>query len=148
MSAVATMAMHPLQLAIQVLCSAPGCINEADALWYCPQGALLCLAASAVALNEPSEAHLRQVVPPVLASFTDPDARVRYYACEQLLCCAVLWAVACLVAPMYCWQLCPVNIQQLLIGTCICIAQVKLSTTLPRCRPAIGLLRLQSARPA
>jgi hypothetical protein len=46
------------------------------------QGALLCLAASAVALNEPSEAHLRQVVPPVLASFTDPDARVRYYACE------------------------------------------------------------------
>lgn len=39
------------------------------------QGALLCLAAAAVGLGEPSEAHLRQIVPPVLASFTDQDSR-------------------------------------------------------------------------
>ncbi|KXZ45904.1 hypothetical protein GPECTOR_49g488 [Gonium pectorale] len=39
-------------------------------------GALLCLAASAVGLADPSEVHLRQIVPPVLASFTDQDARV------------------------------------------------------------------------
>ena len=48
------------------------------------QGALLCLAAATVGLGEPSEAHLRQLVPPVLASFTDQDSRVRYYACEAL----------------------------------------------------------------
>lgn len=35
-------------------------------------------------LGEPSEAYLRQIVPPVLASFTDQDSRVRYYACEAL----------------------------------------------------------------
>jgi hypothetical protein len=44
----------------------------------------LCLAAAAVGLGEPSEAYLRQIVPPVLASFTDQDSRVRYYACEAL----------------------------------------------------------------
>jgi hypothetical protein len=49
-----------------------------------PQGALLCLAAATVGLGEPSEAYLRQIVPPVLASFTDQDSRVRYYACEAL----------------------------------------------------------------
>ncbi|GLI67554.1 hypothetical protein VaNZ11_011781 [Volvox africanus] len=48
------------------------------------KGALLCLAAAAVGLGEPTEVHLRQIVPPVLASFTDQDARVRYYACEAL----------------------------------------------------------------
>lgn len=48
------------------------------------QGALLCLAAATVGLGEPSEAYLRQIVPPVLASFTDQDSRVRYYACEAL----------------------------------------------------------------
>ncbi|KAG2435963.1 hypothetical protein HXX76_007157 [Chlamydomonas incerta] len=48
------------------------------------KGALLCLAASAVGLGDPTEVHLRQIVPPVLASFTDQDARVRYYACEAL----------------------------------------------------------------
>ena len=35
-------------------------------------------------LGSPTEAHLRQIVPPVLASFTDQDGRVRYYACEAL----------------------------------------------------------------
>lgn len=49
-----------------------------------PQGALLCLAAATVGLGSPTEVHLRQIVPPVLASFTDQDGRVRYYACEAL----------------------------------------------------------------
>lgn len=40
-----------------------------------PQGALLCLAAATVGLGEPTEANLRQIVPPVLASFTDQDSR-------------------------------------------------------------------------
>lgn len=48
------------------------------------QGALICLAAATVGLGEPSEGYLRQIVPPVLASFTDQDSRVRYYACEAL----------------------------------------------------------------
>lgn len=63
------------------------------------QGALLCLAAATVGLGEPSEAYLRQIVPPVLASFTDQDSRVRYYACEALyniakVCRGKLWGVA------------------------------------------------------
>ena len=67
----------------------------------CPeQGALLCLAAAAVGLGDPSEVHLRQIVPPVLASFTDQDARVRYYACEALYNIAkVLRARQCHVMP-------------------------------------------------
>lgn len=28
--------------------------------------------------------YLREIVPPVLACFTDQDARVRYYACESM----------------------------------------------------------------
>ncbi len=48
------------------------------------KGALLCLAAATVGLGEPTETHLRQIVPPVLHSFTDQDSRVRYYACEAL----------------------------------------------------------------
>jgi vacuole morphology and inheritance protein 14 len=45
------------------------------------KGALLCLAAAAVGLGDApgGEQHLRQIVPPILASFTDQDARVRYY---------------------------------------------------------------------
>eukprot|EP00798_Chlamydomonas_sp_ICE-L_P022232 gene22232-29299_t len=39
------------------------------------KGALLCLAATTVGLGEPTEAHLGQIVPPVLASFTDQDSR-------------------------------------------------------------------------
>eukprot|EP00878_Enallax_costatus_P043053 GHUV01050676.1.p1 GENE.GHUV01050676.1~~GHUV01050676.1.p1 ORF type:complete len:128 (-),score=37.15 GHUV01050676.1:4-387(-) len=67
----------------------------------CTQGALLCLAAATVGLGEPSEAYLRQIVPPVLASFTDQDSRVRYYACEALYNIAkvptlgfLLWQIA------------------------------------------------------
>jgi vacuole morphology and inheritance protein 14 len=28
--------------------------------------------------------YLEEIVPPVLACFSDPDARVRYYACESM----------------------------------------------------------------
>jgi hypothetical protein len=28
--------------------------------------------------------YLKEIVPPVLACFTDQDARVRYYACESM----------------------------------------------------------------
>jgi hypothetical protein len=59
------------------------------------KGALLCLAAAAVGLGEPSEAYLRQIVPPVLASFTDQDSRVRYYACEALYNIAKVRAQRC-----------------------------------------------------
>ncbi|KAL4443824.1 hypothetical protein ABPG75_011561 [Micractinium tetrahymenae] len=54
------------------------------------KGGLLCLAATAVALagcppGTPRPPDLLQkVVPPILASFTDQDARVRYYAIESL----------------------------------------------------------------
>eukprot|EP00197_Chlamydomonas_leiostraca_P006683 CAMPEP_0202873426 /NCGR_PEP_ID=MMETSP1391-20130828/23249_1 /ASSEMBLY_ACC=CAM_ASM_000867 /TAXON_ID=1034604 /ORGANISM="Chlamydomonas leiostraca, Strain SAG 11-49" /LENGTH=390 /DNA_ID=CAMNT_0049554645 /DNA_START=42 /DNA_END=1210 /DNA_ORIENTATION=+ len=48
------------------------------------KGALLCLAAAAVGLGNPTPEQLRLIVPPVLASFKDTDARVRYYACEAL----------------------------------------------------------------
>lgn len=64
-------------------------------VWYVPciQGALLCLAAATVGLGEPNEKYLRQIVPPVLASFTDQDSRVRYYACEALYNIAKVSAV-------------------------------------------------------
>lgn len=40
------------------------------------KGALLCLAAATVGLGDaPGEEHLRQIVPPILASFTDQDSR-------------------------------------------------------------------------
>lgn len=56
------------------------------------KGGLLCLAASAVGLaSAPDEAGLTlaadlmpRLVTPILASFTDPDPRVRYYALEAL----------------------------------------------------------------
>ncbi|KDD71995.1 vacuolar 14 Fab1-binding domain-containing protein, partial [Helicosporidium sp. ATCC 50920] len=56
------------------------------------KGGLLCLAATAVglaaapedALESASRRLLPGIVPPILASFTDPDPRVRYYALEAL----------------------------------------------------------------
>lgn len=54
------------------------------------KGGLLCLAATAVGLAASgseavqTEDFLRRAVPPILASFTDPDARVRYYSLEAL----------------------------------------------------------------
>ncbi|KAL9110113.1 MAG: hypothetical protein Q9227_005307 [Pyrenula ochraceoflavens] len=48
-------------------------------------GGLIGLAAASIALGSDEVApYLQTVVPPVLACFTDQDARVRYYACEAM----------------------------------------------------------------
>ncbi|KAJ5949379.1 hypothetical protein N7454_000963 [Penicillium verhagenii] len=48
-------------------------------------GGLIGLAAASIALGSEGVApYLREIVPPVLACFSDPDARVRYYACESM----------------------------------------------------------------
>lgn len=48
-------------------------------------GGLIGLAAAAIALGSEEVApYLTSIVPPVLASFTCQDARVRYYACESM----------------------------------------------------------------
>ncbi|KAK4194609.1 vacuolar protein 14 C-terminal Fig4p binding-domain-containing protein [Triangularia verruculosa] len=47
-------------------------------------GGLIGLAAAAIALGSELPKYLEVIVPPVLACFTDQDARVRYYACEAM----------------------------------------------------------------
>lgn len=47
-------------------------------------GGLIGLAAAAIALGSELPRYLEVIVPPVLACFTDHDARVRYYACEAM----------------------------------------------------------------
>ncbi|KAK4136194.1 ARM repeat-containing protein [Trichocladium antarcticum] len=47
-------------------------------------GGLIGLAAAAIALGSELPRYLELIVPPVLACFTDQDARVRYYACEAM----------------------------------------------------------------
>ncbi|KAI1007204.1 hypothetical protein K3495_g1013 [Podosphaera aphanis] len=47
-------------------------------------GGLIGLAAAAIALGPELARYLDEIVPPVLACFTDQDARVRYYACESM----------------------------------------------------------------
>ncbi|KAM0240920.1 hypothetical protein ACHAP5_007719 [Fusarium lateritium] len=47
-------------------------------------GGLIGLAAAAIALGPEVPRYLSKIVPPVLACFTDQDARVRYYACEAM----------------------------------------------------------------
>ncbi|KAG8623623.1 hypothetical protein KVT40_008599 [Elsinoe batatas] len=47
-------------------------------------GGLIGLAAAAIALGSEVARYLREIVPPVLACFSDQDARVRYYACESM----------------------------------------------------------------
>ncbi|KAF2835173.1 ARM repeat-containing protein [Patellaria atrata CBS 101060] len=48
-------------------------------------GGLIGLAAASIALGGLEVArYLKEIVPPVLACFTDQDARVRYYACESM----------------------------------------------------------------
>ncbi|KUJ10618.1 ARM repeat-containing protein [Mollisia scopiformis] len=47
-------------------------------------GGLIGLAAAAIALGPDLARYLDVIVPPVLACFTDQDARVRYYACESM----------------------------------------------------------------
>merc|ERR1712137_317686 len=48
------------------------------------KGALIALAAVAIALGTDSHPLLPKLVPPVIKSFGDQDARVRYYACESM----------------------------------------------------------------
>ncbi|KAF2495296.1 ARM repeat-containing protein [Lophium mytilinum] len=47
-------------------------------------GGLIGLAAASIALGVEVARYLEQIVPPVLACFSDQDARVRYYACESM----------------------------------------------------------------
>ncbi|EGP86799.1 uncharacterized protein MYCGRDRAFT_73173 [Zymoseptoria tritici IPO323] len=47
-------------------------------------GGLIGLAAAAIALGADVARHLKEIIPPVLACFSDQDARVRYYACESM----------------------------------------------------------------
>jgi vacuole morphology and inheritance protein 14 len=47
-------------------------------------GGLIALAATAIALGTHLKNHLKAIVPPILAAFTDNDSRVRYYACESM----------------------------------------------------------------
>ncbi|KAI9670077.1 MAG: hypothetical protein M1829_004804 [Trizodia sp. TS-e1964] len=47
-------------------------------------GGLIGLAAASIALGPEVARYLEKIVPPVLACFTDQDARVRYYACESM----------------------------------------------------------------
>jgi hypothetical protein len=48
------------------------------------KGALHALAGVAIGLREELPRFLSEILPPILAAFTDPDCRVRYYACESL----------------------------------------------------------------
>ncbi|KAF2711430.1 ARM repeat-containing protein [Pleomassaria siparia CBS 279.74] len=47
-------------------------------------GGLIGLAAASIALGPEVARYLEEIVPPVLACFSDQDARVRYYACESM----------------------------------------------------------------
>lgn len=47
-------------------------------------GGLIGLAAASIALGSEVARYLEDIVPPVLACFSDQDARVRYYACESM----------------------------------------------------------------
>lgn len=51
---------------------------------YARNGGLIGLAAASIALGPEVARYLEKIVPPVLACFTDQDARVRYYACESM----------------------------------------------------------------
>ncbi|KAE9970205.1 hypothetical protein BLS_005009 [Venturia inaequalis] len=47
-------------------------------------GGMIGLAAASIALGPEVARYLEVIVPPILACFTDQDARVRYYACESM----------------------------------------------------------------
>ncbi|QDS71893.1 hypothetical protein FKW77_010214 [Venturia effusa] len=47
-------------------------------------GGMIGLAAASIALGPEVARYLETIVPPILACFTDQDARVRYYACESM----------------------------------------------------------------
>ena len=48
------------------------------------KGALHALAGTAIGMRQDVSQHLSQLLRPVLSSFSDQDARVRYYGCEAL----------------------------------------------------------------
>lgn len=48
------------------------------------KGGLIALASAAIGLTTATADHLDIIVPAVLVSFSDPEGRVRYYACESL----------------------------------------------------------------
>jgi Vacuolar 14 Fab1-binding region len=48
------------------------------------KGGLIALASAAIGLTSATADHLDIIVPAVLVSFSDPEGRVRYYACESL----------------------------------------------------------------
>ncbi|VDK77087.1 unnamed protein product [Litomosoides sigmodontis] len=48
------------------------------------KGGLIGLAAAAIALGKNTADYTSQLIEPVLTCFSDPDPRVRYYACESL----------------------------------------------------------------
>jgi vacuole morphology and inheritance protein 14 len=48
------------------------------------KGGLIGLAAVGIALGKEAQKYRSDLVPSVLACFSDPDSRVRYYACESL----------------------------------------------------------------
>lgn len=51
---------------------------------YARNGGLIGLAAASIALGPEVARYLEKIIPPVLACFSDQDARVRYYACESM----------------------------------------------------------------
>lgn len=59
------------------------------------KGALHALAGAAIGLREDLPRFLPDLLPPVLASFVDPDCRVRYYACESLYNIAKVGRASC-----------------------------------------------------
>ncbi|KAH7118829.1 vacuolar protein 14 C-terminal Fig4p binding-domain-containing protein [Dendryphion nanum] len=62
------------------------CLDYAYAVHqpHARNGGLIGLAAASIALGAEVARYLEEIVPPVLACFSDQDARVRYYACESM----------------------------------------------------------------
>lgn len=48
------------------------------------KGGLIALAGISISLSGSSAEYLELLLPPILRAFTDPEARVRYYACEAM----------------------------------------------------------------
>ena len=59
------------------------------------KGALHALAGAAIGMRQDVASQLAQLLKPVLASFSDQDARVRYYGCEALYNIAKVARAAC-----------------------------------------------------
>ena len=59
------------------------------------KGVLHALAGTAIGMRQDVHLQLEHLLKPVLASFSDPDARVRYYGCEALYNIAKVARAAC-----------------------------------------------------